>query len=76
MLEDQGLLAAEIEERRISRETINRLMMNPNNRVKGILGEVGFRFTVSKEENETFLKAGVLLDPTQGNKQALVVLQD
>lgn len=70
-LENQGLPAAEIEERRRARETINRLMMNPDNWIKGKPGEVGFSFTLSKEDNEAFLKAGVLLNPTPANKQAL-----
>ena len=70
-LENQGLSAAEIEERRRARETINRLMMNPDNWVKGKPGEVGFSFTLSKEDNKAFLKAGVLLNPTPANKQAL-----
>ena len=70
-LENQGLSAAEIEERRSARETINRLMMNSDNWVKGKPGEVGFSFTLSREDNETFLKAGVLLNPTPANKQAL-----
>lgn len=70
-LDNQGLSAEAIEERRRARETINRLMMNPDNWIEGKPGEVGFTFTLSKEENEAFLEAGVLLNPTPANKQAL-----
>ena len=71
VLENQKLSAAEIEERRRARETINRVMMNPDNWVQGTPGEVGFTFALSREDNEAFLKANALLMPTQANRQAL-----
>ena len=71
VLENQKLSAAEIEERRRARETINRVMMNPDNWVRGTPGEVGFTFALSREDNEAFLKANAVLMPTQANRQAL-----
>lgn len=71
VLENQELSAAEIEGQRRATETINRVMMNPDNWVQGTPGEVGFTFALSKEDNEAFLKANALLMPTQANRQAL-----
>lgn len=71
VLENQGLSAAEIEERRRATETINRVMMNPDNWIQGNPGEVGFTFALSKEDSEAFLKANAVLMPTQVNRQAL-----
>lgn len=76
VLENQKLSAAEIEERRRARETINRVMMNPYNWVQRNPGEVGFMFALSKEDCEAFLKAKVLLMPTQANRQALEQLRN
>ena len=71
VLENQKLSAAEIAERQGARETINRVMMNPDNWVRGTPGEVGFMFALSKEDSEAFLEANATLMPTQANRQAV-----
>ena len=71
VLENQKVSAAEIEARRRARETINRVVMNPDNWVQGTPGEIGFMFALSKEDNEAFLKANALLMPPQANRHAL-----
>lgn len=76
VLENQELSATEIEERRKATETINRVMMNPDNWIQGNPGEVGFTFALSKEDNEAFLKANALLMPPQANRQALERLRN
>ena len=71
LLEDRDMSKVELEKRMKATDTLDQMVMDPKNWVRGKPGEVGFMFALPKAESEEFLRANFFLRPTEENRKAL-----
>ena len=69
--EETDISTEELEKHFDAMATLEKIVYDSNNWVKGKPGEAGFSFVLSREDSEEFFRANAFLNPTQANKQAL-----
>lgn len=69
--EETEISTEELEKHFDAIATLEKIVYDPNNWVKGEPGEAGFSFVLSREDSKEFFRANAFLNPTQANKQTL-----